>query len=106
MEYEMSGYTSEVLREGNLVIASAMPPHDKYTLLAELEYLGYERISTRIDAIWFDSDVTRSYLNELMFDERLGRNGFPHNVMQILFKLASLLPPIKQNAWSETRRDN
>lgn len=47
----------------------------------------YERILTKIDALWDEAGID-DYFNDLLIDKRGGRQGFPHDVLADIMRLA------------------
>lgn len=68
-------------------------------LLGEIIDAGYFDIAYRIHAIWGEPECT-DYLNRLLLQDRVGRQGFPEKVIQALMDLQQLIPDKYVDIWT------
>ena len=61
-----------------------LPPGVQADVLRILEF--YPRIGERIALLWGSAELQK-YLNELIFDKRGGREGFPPHIASIILRL-------------------
>lgn len=65
--------TPETLELATITWIKSLEETKRPVTLAE----KFPRIANRLAAIWADQATTVTYLDELMFDDRGGRKGFP-----------------------------
>jgi len=67
--------------------------------LGEIIDAGYFDIAKRIYEIWGEPEC-KNYLNKLLFQDRVDRQGFPDKVVIALMELQMLIPDEPNDIWS------
>jgi len=68
-------------------------------LLGDIIDEGYFDIAWRISAIWGTPEC-KSYLNKLLLQDRVGRQGFSEKVIRALMDIQQLIPPDPDDIWA------
>jgi|LakMenEpi03Aug12_release.lakeMendotaPanAssembly.Ray.scaffolds.fasta_scaffold3622515_1 hypothetical protein len=71
-------------------------------LLGEIIDSGYFDIAYRIHAIWGTPECP-VYLNKLLLQDRIDRQGFPERVIVALMELQQLIPEETVDIWGPPR---
>jgi hypothetical protein len=65
----------------------------------------FPRIANALALRWFDGDLCRAYLEDVLIDRRGNRRGLPHVVAEELARLKNhvetVLYPVPQTVWDE-----
>jgi hypothetical protein len=67
-------------------------------LLGEIIDAGYHEVAYRIATIWGTPECS-AYLNKLLLQDRIDRQGFPRNVVSALMEIQQLLPNQNKDVW-------